>query len=451
MARVFSAFDRTLRRRIAIKVLAPELAQSLSLERFRREIMVAASLQHPNIVPVLSAGEVGGLPYFIMPFVEGESLRGRLMRGPLSVRETINILRDIARALSLAHERGIVHRDIKPDNVFLTGGIATVTDFGVAKALAAARQPAGVVPPGPGPASAAITLEGTAVGTPAYMAPEQVAGDRSTDHRADLYALGIVGYEMLAGAPPFQGRSLQELLTAQLGATPTPVERRRAGVPAELGALIMQCLDKEAGRRPRSATAVLRILESPELASGGFTAPLARPRTRYRWSNRVARIVVGGALAASLTYAFWPAPGAPPAPGGDAPPTVLVPTFRSAAERAADPAQAAAITEQVVAGLAGMAGLRVAGPPVADSLAGRLRGDGAPDRPVTLVLSGLLQREAQHLRLTVSLVDHAGFALWGGSFDAQGADALRLQGDLAGAVLRALLPAVRAQLNLPEP
>src|SRR5439155_10638617 len=205
---VFVARDNLLGRGVVVKVLPYELAATVSVDRFKREIMLSAALQHPHIVPVLSAGETDGLPFFVMPFVEGESLRLRLARGPLSVREAVSVLKDVARALVYAHGRGIIHRDIKPDNILLSGGSATVTDFGVAKAISASRE-------GQQPApdkSGTITHIGTSIGTPAYMAPEQAAGDPSTDHRADLYALGIVGYEMLTGSPPFYGRSPQQLL-----------------------------------------------------------------------------------------------------------------------------------------------------------------------------------------------------------------------------------------------
>src|SRR4051812_31683234 len=192
MSTVFVARDNALGRTVVVKVLPYELAATVSVDRFKREIMLAAALQHPHIVPVLSSGETDGLPFFIMPFVEGESLRLRLGRGPLSIREAVSILKDVARALVYAHGRGIIHRDIKPDNILLSSGSATVTDFGVAKALSASRDPAR-----PASRQATITGIGTSIGTPAYMAPEQAAGDPSTDHRADLYALGIVGYEMM--------------------------------------------------------------------------------------------------------------------------------------------------------------------------------------------------------------------------------------------------------------
>jgi serine/threonine-protein kinase len=183
MSRVFLADEVKLARKVVVKVLSPELAAGISAERFEREILLAASLQQANILPVLSAGELDGLPYFTMPYVEGESLRARLARGPLSIAESVDILRDVAKALAYAHARGVVHRDIKPDNILLSGRTAVVADFGIAKAIAAAQQR---------PVGATLTQLGTAVGTPAYMAPEQAAGDPATDHRADIYAFGCM-------------------------------------------------------------------------------------------------------------------------------------------------------------------------------------------------------------------------------------------------------------------
>jgi serine/threonine protein kinase len=195
MSIVFVATDNTLGREVVIKVLPRELAASVSVDRFKREIMLSAALQHPHIVPVLSSGQADQLPYFIMPYVDGESVRARMARGPLSVRETVGVLKDVARALAYAHGRGVIHRDIKPDNILLSGGAAVVTDFGVAKAISASRERAtlGGRTNSGGWSSGTITSVGTSLGTPMYMAPEQAAADPNTDHRADLYALGVVG------------------------------------------------------------------------------------------------------------------------------------------------------------------------------------------------------------------------------------------------------------------
>src|SRR5689334_13823125 len=200
MSRVFEAEELRLKRKVAVKVLSPELAQGLSVSRFEREIQTAAALQQANIVPVLSAGDIDGLPFYTMPYVDGESLRARLARGTLSVTEVIGVLRDVSKALAYAHRQGVVHRDIKPDNVLLSEGTAVVTDFGIAKAISAARTSA------PG---ATLTQVGTSIGTPAYMAPEQAAGDPDVDHRADIYSLGAMAYELLAGRPVFADRTPQ--------------------------------------------------------------------------------------------------------------------------------------------------------------------------------------------------------------------------------------------------
>jgi len=202
MARVFAAHERALGRRVVIKVLPPDTAARVSIERFKREITLAAPLQQANIVPLLSAGDVDRLPYYTMPFVEGESLRVRLTRNrELPIGEAIGILKEVARALAFAHEHGVVHRDVKPDNVLLSGGTAMVTDFGVAKALSVSTN-AG---------ESGLTSLGVALGTLAYMAPEQATADPSIDHRADVYAFGAVAYEMLSGQPAFAGRSPQAM------------------------------------------------------------------------------------------------------------------------------------------------------------------------------------------------------------------------------------------------
>src|SRR5690349_11000736 len=260
MSRVFVAAETALDRRVVIKVLPPETAAQVSLERFKREILLAARLQHPHIVPLLTAGESNGLPYFTMPFVDGESLRVRLARhGELPVNHAIRMLREIASALSYAHEHGIVHRDIKPDNVLLSGGGAMITDFGVAKAVSASSNAEG----------GAATSMGVALGTPAYMSPEQASADPAVDHRADIYAFGVLAYELLTAQPPFVGRSPQGLLAAHVSESPEPVTRRRATIPPALGALVMRCLEKRAADRPQRASDLVHALDEMTTPSGG--------------------------------------------------------------------------------------------------------------------------------------------------------------------------------------
>jgi len=265
MSKVFVAEELRLKRKVVVKVLSPELAQGISVDRFEREIQTVAALQQANIVPVISAGDTNGLPYYTMPFVEGESLRARLGRGPMAVTEVIGILRDVSKALAYAHQRGVVHRDIKPDNVLLSGGTAVVTDFGIAKAISASRTQSG--------AGATLTQIGTSIGTPAYMAPEQAAGDPGIDHRADIYSLGAMAYELLSGQAVFANRTPQRMLAAHMGETPKSITEFRGDLPPALADLVMQCLAKEADQRPQQAGDIARVLESITSGSGMQSMP----------------------------------------------------------------------------------------------------------------------------------------------------------------------------------
>jgi serine/threonine-protein kinase len=261
MATVYLAEDLKHHRQVAIKVLEPEVASTVGPERFLREIEIAAQLHHPHILPLYDSGEAGGFLYYVMPYVEGESLGRRLSReGELPVAEAVRILRDVADALAKAHAQGLVHRDIKPDNVLLADRHALVADFGVARAVSQAA--AGTV----------LTRAGVALGTPAYMAPEQAAADPNVDHRADIYAFGCLAYEMLAGVPPFTGSTAQQVLAAHLTATPVPVTQHRAAVPDSLARLVMRCLEKKPADRWQSAEEIVAQLEAV-LTPGGSTAP----------------------------------------------------------------------------------------------------------------------------------------------------------------------------------
>ena len=297
MATVYLAEDLRHHRKVALKVLRPEIAATLGAERFHREIQIAAQLQHPNILPVHDSGEAAGFLYYVMPFVEGHSLRERLAKeDELPVPEAARILRDVADALSAAHAKGVVHRDIKPENVLLTGRHALVADFGVAKAVheATGRQ--------------TLTTAGVALGTPTYMAPEQAAADPHTDHRADLYAFGVMAYEMLTGQPPFVAASPQALLSAHVTEAPVPVTQRRATIQPPLAQLIMRCLAKKPADRPQTAEELLPVLESLSTPSGGITPTDTQPvevvlPARSRWGRLAlvggaAVVVVAGALLA---------------------------------------------------------------------------------------------------------------------------------------------------------
>jgi predicted esterase len=289
MSRVFLAEDTRLGRTVVVKVLAPELVAGISAERFEREIRVAASLQQANIVPLLTAGDAGGLAYFTMPYVEGQSLRVRLSSGPpLTVAECLSILRDVTRALGYAHEHGVVHRDIKPDNVLLSRGAAVVTDFGIAKAIQASR-----IVPAAGTTSESLTQLGTSVGTPAYMAPEQAAGDPHLDHRADIYAVGVLAYEMLEGHPPFTGTP-QSVMSAHL--TKAPPAMGRADLSPSLRRTVLKCLEKDPALRFQSADELLAEIESIATPSGAL--PSAMP-------PRPARVLAWIGLAAAVASLAW--------------------------------------------------------------------------------------------------------------------------------------------------
>ena len=295
MSRVFVAEDTALGRTVVIKLLSPELSEGLNVERFRREIQVAARLSHPHIVPLLTAGESGGLPYFTMPFIDGESLRARLTKGgELPIGEAVRVLREVASALAYAHTAGVVHRDIKPENVLISGGAAMVTDFGVAKALKDAAVTGG----------AQLTQFGVALGTPAYMAPEQAAADPATDQRADIYAFGAMAYELLTGSSPFAGRPAQAMLAAHAVEAPEPIMRRRPAVPEALAALVMRCLEKRPADRPQTADEIMRALDTIPLTSGGWTPTTTvasrRPQGRRRVVLTLGAIVVAIAVGVPL-------------------------------------------------------------------------------------------------------------------------------------------------------
>jgi serine/threonine-protein kinase len=290
MSRVFVATEASLGRRVVLKVLPPSLAAGLSVDRFRREIQVAASLQHPHIVPLLTAGQAGEFLYYTMPLVEGESLRARLDgHGELPVTVAARWLGQIARALAYAHRHGIVHRDIKPDNILLSGDEVQVADFGIAKALAESVQHAG------------ITSVGLAIGTPAYMAPEQAVADPAVDHRADLYALGVVGYEMLAGQPPFAARTAPQLLAAHATERPVPLRERRPAVPAAIADVVMALLEKRPADRPQSAEEVAKAIEAGATpVPGPATAKLPAATSRSHGGRWVVAGGIGGVVLITL-------------------------------------------------------------------------------------------------------------------------------------------------------
>lgn len=258
MSRLFLATERALDRQVVVKLLPPELASELSAQRFQREMLLTAKLQHPHILPVLSAGARGVFLYYVMPYVRGESLRLRFEReGRLPIVESIRLLREIAEALAAAHAEDVVHRDVKPENVLLEHGHALLADFGIARVRLEAME------------GERLTGTGLGLGTPGYMAPEQLAGGRDVDGRADIYALGVVGYEMLAGTPPFTGGTPQELVAAHLTKIPPLLREVRPEVPRCVSDAIARALAKSPEERFATATAFAEALESQSASAGG--------------------------------------------------------------------------------------------------------------------------------------------------------------------------------------
>jgi serine/threonine-protein kinase len=282
MSRVFVAIDRSLGRKVVVKLLSPELIADVNRGRFRREIQVAAQLQHPHIVPLLSAGEHEDLVWYTMPFIAGESLRSAVEKhGAMSVSDVVRVLFHVGEALDYAHSEGVVHRDIKAANILRSGTYALITDFGVAKALNASMPTSG------------MTSTGMAIGTPAYMAPEQLAGDPTADHRIDIYAVGLLAYELLNGRSPFVATTPAKVLTAVLSLDPPPLSDVRPEVPRSLSELVMRCLSKEPDERPATARVLLNALDRFSTASGEI-------RTA---EHRVPRVEVPAAVAAAVPAA----------------------------------------------------------------------------------------------------------------------------------------------------
>jgi serine/threonine protein kinase len=280
MAIVYRVCDRRDDRQVALKVLRTATSPG-GPARFRREIALAAQLRHPHILALLDSGESDGRLWYTMPLVVSESLGARLHReGRLPIADVVRLLGEICDGLACAHERGIVHRDLKPDNVLLADGHAVIADFGVAKAVFSATH--GDVPTAR--TDDIRTVTGVGVGTPAYMSPEQCAGERSIDHRADLYALGIMAYELLAGLTPFRGESRQALVTAHLAERPAPLSAHRRDTPAALDTLVLRLLEKQAANRPASAADVGSTLAAiGESLGETVNTPRGRWWTRRWW------------------------------------------------------------------------------------------------------------------------------------------------------------------------
>ena len=446
-ATVYLAEDIRHHRKVAIKVLKPQVAVALGPERFEDEICIAASLHHPHILGMFDSGEADGFLYYVMPFVEGHSLRERLQRSdPIPFPYVAKLLSEVADALAHAHAAGIVHRDIKPENILIAGKHVVVTDFGIAKAISDAAD------------RKSSTSLGTALGTPAYMAPEQASSEPDLDHRADIYALGVVGYEMLAGRTPFTGTA-QQMLGAHLASKPQPVSELRPGVPPALAAVVMRALAKAPGDRWPSAEAMQEQLEplATTTSNSGMVATVALAVRRKLPTRRIALGVAAVALVgvgafgwqrmrapdasvplATVDAAVKPAAAAPAIPDLATDPSIAVLPFQNMSSDAEQAYFSDGISEELLNLLAKIPELRV----VARTSSFMYR-DGKTSIPeigkalkVAAVLEGSVRKNGDKVRITVQLIRASdGTHLWSETYDRTLEDVFKVQDEIASEVV----------------
>lgn len=416
MAAVYLARDLKHDRHVAIKVLRPELTEALGAERFLREIETTASLRHPHILPLYDSGDADGLLYYVMPWVEGESLRVRLDRErQLPLPEALRIAREVAEALGVAHDRGIVHRDIKPENILLDGGHAVVADFGIARAISSAGEK--------------LTQTGMAIGSPLYMSPEQASGG-AVDGRTDLYALGCVLYEMLAGEPPYTGSSTQAILAKRLLEPVPRVSILRETVPPHLDLVLNRALAKAPADRFPTASDFLAALSAGDAA---MPPPLSRRVARRPLARGVAAVAGVGAVAALVLLV----PRSPPAAPAAGARTLAVLPFSWSGSDTANAYLAEGIADEVTMTLSQVPGLRLAGRSSAERFGRR---SASPQEvgealQVEAVLTGTVRRVGDQLRVSAELSDtRDGRLLWNESYTRPSVDIFRVQDDLARAI-----------------
>lgn len=388
-ATVWLAEDIRHSRRVAIKLLRPELAAMLGTERFLLEIEIVARLTHPHILPLFDSGDANGVPFYVMPYVAGESLRGLMDRQrQLPIADAIRIGREIAGALGFAHEQGVIHRDVKPENILLAGGHAVITDFGIARAIDVASNER-------------LTMLGIAVGTPAYISPEQAAGDPNVDARSDIYSLGCMIYEMLVGDPPFTGRTKNEIIAKRFVERPVLVSSLREGIPASVAGAVERALERDADKRfPTAAEFSLALEGNAATLSDGRLFAYGRDRSASEYAVAV------------LPFTNM---------SGD-----------QEAEYFAD-----GMTEELINALSHVPSLRV--PARTSSFAFKrstedVRSVGQK-LGVTSVLEGTIRRSGNRLRVTTQLIDvRNGFHLWSERYDRDMKDVFEIQDEISAAI-----------------
>ena len=416
MATVYLASDVKHDRKVAVKILKPELAAALGPDRFPREIRIVAQLQHPHVLPLHDSGEAEGFLFYVMPYVDGESLRSRLQReGPLPVGDVVRILREVVDALAYAHSHGIMHRDMKPDNVMLSGRHAMVMDFGVAKAV---RDSGGKQ----------LTTVGVAVGTPAYMSPEQATGEEHIDQRSDIYAVGILGYELLTGSTPFAGKTAQAVLSAHVMEPPRPISQLRPSAPPVLADLLMRCLAKNPADRWQSAEEMLQQLESLNTSSGGVTPTQTRPVRAAARPQKRSRWIIGAAAAALLVVLGIGGFFALNAGGQAGPERMAVLPIQDIS--AADAVFVDAMHDQLIVALAQTAGVSVVSRSAVMTYrtAPKPTAEVAQELKVGSVLEGTVFRAGDRMRINMQLVEPRTIAqLWSHSYEIDVRDVLAAQ------------------------
>ena len=440
MATVYLAHDVRHGRHVAVKVIRPEVAETLGTDRFLSEIKLTASLQHPHILTLLDSGVVGSAgsgerPFYVMPYITGETLRTRLTRErAIPVRDALVILGEVADALASAHSQNIVHRDIKPENILLNQGHAVVTDFGVAKALHRSLD------------GSSLTGRGVTIGTPAYMAPEQAVGDPAIDHRADLYALGVLAFELVTGRTPFSGPSVAAMVSAMLSQPAPLVTTDAPACPPRLADLIDALLAKDPAHRPGNAAGVRDTLRSILVDVSSGPIPTRRASGGRR---RLTGTLLSAGILAAAGLALWHPWRSKSSVSGSTPGRDTATATRSIAVLPFDNVNRDSTTdyfsdgmaEELISALGRLRGLRVASRTSTFAMKGRVGGlaDVGRKLGVQTVLEGSVRRYGDQVRVTARLVDVArDSTLWGGEYTNDLKNVLFVQDTIARSIVSAL-------------